>query len=81
MNCYLHGCLGYVQDKERPGTGREGALGYERYTAGAGGAGAACVSFVQSLVYTAGAGGTGVACVSYAQNSLISMGAKVMWVN
>ena len=27
---------GYVQDKVRPGTGREGALGYERYTAGAG---------------------------------------------
>ena len=40
------GCLGngifynvfgcYVQDKVRPGTGREGALGYERYAAGAG---------------------------------------------
>ena len=26
----------YVQDKVRPGTGREGALGYERYVAGAG---------------------------------------------
>ena len=24
----------YVQDKVRPGTGREGALGYERYIAG-----------------------------------------------
>jgi len=27
---------GYVQDKVRSGTGREGALGYERYVAGAG---------------------------------------------
>ena len=27
---------GAVQDKVRPGTGREGALGYERYAAGAG---------------------------------------------
>jgi len=26
--------VGYVQDKVRPGTGREGALGYERYIAG-----------------------------------------------
>jgi hypothetical protein len=25
--------VGYVQDKVRPGTGREGALGYERYIA------------------------------------------------
>ena len=25
--------MGYVQDKVRPGTGREGALGYERYVA------------------------------------------------
>ena len=24
---------GYVQDKVKPGTGREGALGYERYIA------------------------------------------------
>ena len=30
------GCADYVQDKVRPGTGREGALGYERYAAGAG---------------------------------------------
>ena len=26
-------CHDYVQDKVRPGTGREGALGYERYIA------------------------------------------------
>ena len=26
-------CGDYVQDKVRPGTGREGALGYERYIA------------------------------------------------
>ena len=51
----------YVQDKVRegetgnpsrsqpglPGTGREGALGYERYAAGAGSARAACVNFAQ----------------------------------
>ena len=40
---------GYVQDKVRPGTGREGALGYERYTAGAGRAGAVPLSFVRCL--------------------------------
>ena len=31
---YLHSRGGYVQDKVRPGTGREGALGYVRYIAG-----------------------------------------------
>ena len=30
---YSHSRGGYVQDKVRPGTGREGALGYERYIA------------------------------------------------
>ena len=32
---YLPSRRAYVQDKVRPGTGREGALGYERYAAGA----------------------------------------------
>ena len=37
-HCFGGGGAGvdYVQDKVRPGTGREGALGYERYAAGAG---------------------------------------------
>jgi hypothetical protein len=46
---------GYVQDKVRPGTGREGALGYERYTAGAGRARAVPVSFAHCISTCMGA--------------------------